>query len=134
MLWEKALDFHLKYGMIEAVAGVALGGSHLASIVAMHAIYTASYELDVIHVRKTPNTHGTKKLLEHPLMTEKQNVVLIEDVITTGNSAIAVAKAIEQEKFNVLGIISVVDRRNKKHPFLDKWPFRSLIDFEQLTP
>lgn len=131
LLWDKMVEeFSRKCGVIEAVAGVALGGCHLASIIAMHA----PYDLDVIHVRKNSKDHGTQNLLERPKMAEQQHVVLVEDVVTTGGSSIKAAEAIEKEGFRLLGIISVVDRRKTKSSHLgNQWPFVSLVNFEQLT-
>lgn len=130
LLWEKIVsEFHTKCGVVEAVAGVALGGCHLASIVAMHA----PYNLDVIHIRTMIKDHGTRSLLERPHMFEEQQVVLLEDVVTTGTSAIESAKILEKEKFHVLGIVAVVDRRLEKTSCLaNQWPFVSLVNIEQL--
>ena len=125
LLYEKMKMF----APVEAVAGVALGGCHLASIVAMHS----ALPLDVMYIRKDPKDHGTKNLIERPSMTPDQHVVLLEDVVTTGESAIKAAKLIENSGFNVRGILSVIDRRTNKNPYLGNYPFSALINFEELT-
>ncbi len=117
-----------------AFAGVVLGGCHLASL-------TATYNLhaDVIYVRKEAKSHGTKNLIEAPEMDkETSRVVLLEDVTTTANSALKALKILQSEGYNVVGIITVVDRR-------DSWldsdvedeiggvPFRWLFRLEQLV-
>jgi orotate phosphoribosyltransferase len=112
---------------VETLAGVVLGGCHLASIVA------SSYKepFDVVYVRPQPKDHGTQQVIECSDDCGK-NVVLIEDVVTTGKSVIKAAKLLEQNGFNVVGIIAVVDRRVEQTKQLDSYPFRSLVKFEEL--
>ena len=107
LLYEKMTS---TYCPVFAVAGVVLGGCHLASMVAMHS----PLEMDVIYVRKEAKEHGTKNLIEMPNCSWLQDVVVIEDVVTTGNSAVKAARLLEEAKLNVLGILSVIDRREKK--------------------
>ena len=118
-----------KFAPVEAVAGVALGGCHLASIVAM----VSPVPLDVMYIRKNAKEHGMQKLIERPNMFIQQEVVLLEDVITTGKSAVDAADLIVNSGFIVKGIISVVDRREQKVPYLGRYPFSSLVDFEELN-
>lgn len=129
LLYDKMLE---TYGTVEAVAGVVLGGCHLASIVAMHS----NYNMDVLYVRKEAKDHGTQKLIERPYMMEEDYVVILEDVVTTGTSALVAARLLEKEGFKVAGILSVVDRRAEKTPHLTdiagSFPFTALINFEEL--
>ena len=117
-----------EFNDIEAVAGVVLGGSHLASIVAM----VSKKPLDIIYIRKEVKSHGTKNLTEHP-NTSKKNVILLEDVLTTGQSAIKAANILENNGYNILGILSVVDRRKNKTVQLEKWKVVSLVNANELT-
>lgn len=116
---------------IEAVAGVVLGGCHLASIVAMNY----PMNINVFYVRPEGKDHGTKNLIEGPQYTELQHVVLLEDVITTGKSVLKAAELLRQAKFDVKGVLAVVDRRVDKDPWLgNQYKVVSLINFEELTP
>jgi orotate phosphoribosyltransferase len=112
-----------------AVAGVVLGGCHLASIVSMQI----PIDLDIIFIRKEAKDHGTQVLIERPNMTPGQQVVVLEDVVTTGNSAVEAARLLEKESFIVNGIIAVVDRRPVQTPQLKEFKFVSLVKFEELT-
>lgn len=132
LLWEKMVN---TFSQVEAVAGVVLGGCHLASIVSMYH----PLGLDVILVRKEAKDHGTKKLIESPGMVVGSRIVLLEDVITTGKSAIDAAQLLEKEGFIVCGILAVVDRRKEKIPYLSgprfvDYEFASLVKFEELCP
>jgi orotate phosphoribosyltransferase len=131
LLFEKMVEtFH----HVEAVAGVVLGGCHLASIVAMHH----PIGIDVVYVRKEAKNHGTQNLIEQPNCSWQEHIVVIEDVVTTGTSAVEAAKLLQKDKYNVKGILAVVDRREKKDPYLgsypDEFPFAALINFEELHP
>lgn len=120
-----------KFSPVHTVAGVVLGGCHLASSVAMHH----PLGLNVIYVRKESKNHGTKQLIEKPANCYWDNVILIEDVLTTGASALQAADLLREAKFNVRGILAVIDRRIEKEPFLgSEYPVESLINFEELHP
>jgi orotate phosphoribosyltransferase len=127
LLCDKMIEeFHL----VEAVAGVALGGCHLASIVTMHH----PIDLDTVYLRKEPKDHGTKQLIERPNMFKDQHLVLLEDVVTTGKSAIQAADLLRNEGYDVRGILAVVDRRPNKINTLGWYKFAALVNFEELTP
>lgn len=129
MLFDKMTK---EFDHVDAVAGVVLGGCHLASIVAM----SSPYGMDVIFVRKENKDHGTKTLVERPFMMEGDYVVILEDVVTTGTSALAAAHLLQKEGFEVKGILAVVDRRVEKSRFLSdssgSFPFVALVNFEEL--
>jgi orotate phosphoribosyltransferase len=115
------------FGEVQAVAGVALGGCHLASIVGLMANMLAPPSVyDVIYVRKQAKDHGTKNLVEAPTMRPGSRVVLIEDVVTTGGSSLDAAKALQGAGFEVAGILAVIDRRETPSNELEGFVFRSL--------
>lgn len=60
-------------------------------------------------VRKEAKTHGTGNRIEGPFK-HGDSVVVVEDVITTGKSALQAIDAIEEAGGKVLGILAVVDR------------------------
>lgn len=128
LLFEKMIE---KFSPIDAVAGVVLGGCHLASIVAMHH----PLDIDVIYVRKEVKDHGTQKLVERPDGMWLARTVILEDVVTTGNSAVEAARLLQKEKLDVVGILAVVDRRSdKKSHLAGEFLFVSLVDYEELHP
>lgn len=113
------------FGHYEAVAGVPLGAVHLAAMVAMF-----NPPMSVVLIRQQAKSHGTQKLAEAPPGVKK--IILLEDVITTGQSVIKAAKALEAEGFDIIGIVAVVDRRVEKIPILGNYDFRALVDIEEL--
>jgi orotate phosphoribosyltransferase len=60
-------------------------------------------------VRKEPKSHGTGQLIEGPF-SPGDRVAVVEDVITTGASALRAATAIRSNGGIVAGVLAVVDR------------------------
>jgi orotate phosphoribosyltransferase len=119
------------YGAVSCVAGVALGGCHLASITALYASIYGKTSLDAVHVRKEPKGHGTKALVEGA--APGIGTVLLEDVVTTGGSTLKAMQALRLAGHEVLGTLAVVDRRmSKPTQTIDGLPFRALFDLSEL--
>lgn len=108
---------------LNAYAGVVLGGCHLASLCACWGPQMR----DVIYVRKEAKNHGTKNLVESADQPKGTNVVLFEDVVTTGGSSLKAVAALEEAGFSVRAIIAVVDRREQPTSELGAYEFRSLF-------
>jgi len=94
------------FGPVDAYAGVALGGCHLASVAS-----TLSDRAAALHVRKEAKDHGTKNLVEAPELPPDSRVVLVEDVTTTAGSALRALEALKAGGHNVVAVVTVVDRR-----------------------
>jgi len=91
-----------------SVGGLTLGADPIAYAIA-HAATLAGRTLDAFTVRKEAKAHGAGKLIEGGF-TSGMAVVVVEDVITTGDSALRAARAIAEAGGKVLGILAVVDR------------------------
>ena len=61
-------------------------------------------------VRKEAKQHGTGKLIEGPFESGDR-VVVVEDVITTGGSALKAIDAIRAAGGNIVGVLALVDRQ-----------------------
>ena len=66
--------------------------------------------IPLIMKRKEAKQHGTKKLIEG-IFTKGQNCLLVEDVITSGNSLLETIPEIENEGITVSDIVVVLDRQ-----------------------
>jgi orotate phosphoribosyltransferase len=89
-----------KYGKPDVIAGVATGAIAIGILVAQ--------ELDVpfIYVRPEPKGHGRKNQIEGHLESG-QNVVLIEDLISTGKSSLNAVKALKESGATVKGMVAI---------------------------
>src|SRR3954470_8144228 len=92
----------------DSVGGLTLGADPVSYAIA-YASASTPQAIRAFTVRKEAKTHGTGKLIEGPF-SEGDRVVVIEDVITTGGSALRAIEAIRAAGASVVGVLSVVDR------------------------
>lgn len=90
------------------VGGLTLGADPVAYAIAA-ASFGSDKSIDAFSVRKEPKEHGSRRLIEGNFRSGDA-VVIVEDVITSGESARRAAVAVEQAGGGVLGILAVVDR------------------------
>ncbi|HEX6941377.1 MAG TPA: orotate phosphoribosyltransferase [Gemmatimonadaceae bacterium] len=93
---------------VDAVGGLTLGADPIAYATALASV-SAPPLVRAFTVRKEAKQHGTGRLIEGP-MREGDRVVVIEDVITTGGSALRAAEAIQRGGATISGILALVDR------------------------
>ncbi|HSJ09315.1 MAG TPA: orotate phosphoribosyltransferase [Longimicrobiales bacterium] len=92
----------------DAVGGLTLGADPVSYAIA-HAAAAAGRGIDAFTVRKEAKEHGTGRLIEGNLPSGGR-VVVVEDVITSGGSALKAIAAVEAAGARVLGVLAVVDR------------------------
>jgi orotate phosphoribosyltransferase len=98
----------------DSVGGLTLGADPMSYAIA-HASALAHESADsapmlrAFTVRKEAKQHGTGKLIEGPF-NPGDRVVIIEDVITTGGSALRAAESVRAAGGNILGVLALVDR------------------------
>lgn len=92
---------------------VGVGGLTLGADPVAYAIAAASFgshrPVNAFSVRKQAKDHGTGRLIEGNF-TSGDPVVVVEDVITSGDSAAQAIATVEQAGGRVLGVLAVVDR------------------------
>ncbi len=93
-----------------SVAGITLGGDPLVSCVSMAAAMSGR-ALDALIVRKEAKGYGTDAWLEGPLPPKGSLITVLEDVVTTGGSALKAANQLMNVGYEVKRIISIVDRQ-----------------------
>ena len=91
-----------------AVGGLTMGADPVAYAIA-HASWLAGDSVHAFSVRKEPKAHGTGKRVEG-CFAAGDRVVVVEDVVTSGKSALQACEAVEAEGGTVLGVIALVDR------------------------
>jgi orotate phosphoribosyltransferase len=92
----------------DAVGGLTMGADPVAYAIA-HASWLAGDPVNAFSVRKQPKDHGTGKRVEGCFQAGDR-VVVVEDVVTSGKSALQACDAIEAEGGSVLAVIALVDR------------------------
>ena len=92
-----------------AVGGLTLGADPLATATSLVSFQQGRPRAAFI-VRKEPKGHGTNQWVEHTKLPESPEVVILEDVVTTGAATL---KAIERTRlagFRVVHALALVDR------------------------
>lgn len=102
----------------QAVGGLTLGADPVAYAIA-GAAHRAGASLDAFTVRKHAKDHGTNRRIEGCLRPGA-TVVIVEDVITSGHSALAAIHAVEAAGAQVLGVLAVVDRQEGGRAALER--------------
>ena len=92
------------------VAGLTLGADPLVSGVAVCSALDGRL-VDALIVRKEPKGHGTEAWIEGPKYPEGTKVTVLEDVTTTGASAIKAAEKLRDAGYVVERVVTVVDRQ-----------------------
>ena len=92
------------------VAGLTLGADPLVSGVAVCSALDMRL-VNALIVRKEPKGHGTQAWIEGPLFPKGTKVTVLEDVVTTGGSAIKAVEKLRDAGYEVNRIVSIVDRQ-----------------------
>jgi orotate phosphoribosyltransferase len=102
----------------QLVGGLTLGADPVA-----YAIVAAARQqgrvLDAFTVRKQAKSHGTGKRIEG-CFAPGATVVVVEDVITTGESTREAIAAVEADGGRVLGVLAIVDRQEGGREALER--------------
>ena len=93
-----------------AVAGLTLGADPLVSGVAV-VCGLDNIKVDALIVRKEAKGHGTQAYIEGKLPEKGAKITVLEDVITTGGSAIQAVQRLRDAGYVVNRIAAIVDRQ-----------------------
>ncbi len=98
----------------QAVAGLTLGADPIVTAVSVISAYEnkpLAGGIPGLIVRKEPKGHGTQAYIEGPTLPASSTVVVLEDVVTTGQSALKAVERLRQAGYVVNQIIALVDRQ-----------------------
>jgi len=94
----------------EAVAGLTLGADPIVSAVSVVSAYE-NKPIPALIIRKQPKGHGTAAWIEGPVLEPNTHVVVLEDVVTTGQSALFAVEKLRDAGYVVDRILTLVDRK-----------------------
>jgi orotate phosphoribosyltransferase len=94
---------------VDAVGGLTLGADPISYAIA-YASAASGAPVRAFTVRKEPKSHGTGRLIEGPFRTGDR-VAVVEDVITTGGSALRAVDAVRRAGGSIAGVLALVDRQ-----------------------
>jgi orotate phosphoribosyltransferase len=118
---------------IDAVGGLTLGADPISYAIS-YASASSDRPLRAFTVRKEAKSHGTAKTIEGPFK-EGDRVAVIEDVITTGASALRAIEAVRAANGIVVGVLALVDRQEGGRQAIEAAgvPVISLVSASQIT-
>ncbi len=119
----------------QAVAGLTLGADPIVTSVSLASVYqrppTHLQNLPALIVRKQPKGHGTQAWLEGLTLDPQTRIWILEDVVTTGGSALQAAERVQAAGYQVEGILALVDREEAPGPPMPL-PFQSVFTITQI--
>ncbi len=77
----------------------------------LRAYLSRPQALNALIIRKEPKGHGTTSQIEGPLPPKGTNIVVLEDVVTTGGSSLKAVKVLRDAGYFVEKVITIVDRK-----------------------
>ena len=116
-----------------AVGGLTLGADPLVCGIAQKAYYSGKH-IDALIVRKNPKGYGTKEVIEGNKPPKGSVVTVLEDVTTTGSSAIKAVNVLRDAGYIVNRVVAIVDRQ-ENHKVWDnnEIEFISLFKLEDIV-
>src|SRR6476660_6325584 len=103
---------------VDAIGGLTLGADPISYAIS-YASAQGHHPLRAFTVRKEAKAHGTGKLLEGPF-EKGDRVAVIEDVLTTGGSALRAIDAVGAAGGTVVGVLALVDREEGGRQAIEK--------------
>lgn len=97
---EFARNIEKQFGKPDVIAGVATGAIGIGALVAEYM------GLPFVYVRPEPKKHGRQNQIEG-FLQKGQNVVVIEDLISTGNSSLQAVEALRSAGANIKGMAAI---------------------------
>jgi orotate phosphoribosyltransferase len=95
---------------VQAVAGLTLGADPMVSAVSIVSALQ-NRPIPGLIVRKEAKGHGTQAYIEGPTLPAAAKIVVLEDVVTTGQSAMKAVTRLRDAGYIVDQVISLVDRQ-----------------------
>lgn len=113
----------------DSVGGLTLGADPISYAVSYASILAGeTVPMRCFTVRKEAKAHGTAKRIEGSFKPNDK-VVIIEDVITTGGSAIKAIEAVKETGATIIGVLALVDREEGGREAIEKTgvPVQTLV-------
>lgn len=109
----------------QAIGGLEVGAIPMAAA-ALTAFHRAGKPMEGFFVRKQAKSHGSQDLVEGQVKAS-DSVVIIDDVLTTGGSALQAVKAVEAVGAKVVRVVCICDRLQGAAEMLNGYDFRPLF-------
>ena len=115
-----------------AVGGLTMGADPVAC-----AALAGGADVKAFFVRKEAKAHGLQRQVEGPLLTPDERCLVVEDVSTTGGSALQAVAALRAAGHEVVAVATVLDRLAGARERVEaeaEVPFRALTTIDDVYP
>jgi orotate phosphoribosyltransferase len=110
LFYQKMLEIEKKFLGFSACGGMAMGSIPL-SLALSAAAFRRGRELPGFAVRKDSKDHGMKSIIEgNKCLAPGSQILIVEDVVTTGGSALKAIQELRNVGVNVSHMLAIVDR------------------------
>ncbi|MEL7350076.1 MAG: orotate phosphoribosyltransferase [Cyanobacteria bacterium P01_A01_bin.116] len=115
------------------VGGLTLGADPMVSAVGIVGAYENKPVTPLI-IRKEAKGHGTRAYIEGPELPAGSSVTILEDVVTTGASAMKAVERLREAGYEVNDILALVDRQQGGQELYEKegLTFKPIFTIEEL--
>ncbi|HEU0023539.1 MAG TPA: orotate phosphoribosyltransferase [Thermoleophilaceae bacterium] len=94
----------------ERAGATAVGGTTMGADPVACAALAAGAPVKAFFVRKDRKQHGLQRWIEGPELEPGERCLIVEDVVTTGGSAVHAIERVREEGFEIAAVVSVLDR------------------------
>jgi orotate phosphoribosyltransferase len=133
------LEEIVKHYRPKSIGGLEIGSIPLTTGIVLQSIMNGKYRkgLSQFVIRKNPKTHGLEKKIEG---APEEPIVIVDDVVTSGQSVMDAINAMRKDGYSVQGVVCVVDREEegtvnvlkqnkiKYYPLFNHTEFKSFIE------
>jgi orotate phosphoribosyltransferase len=116
-----------------AVAGLTLGADPLVTAVSLVGVYHRR-DLFPLIIRKEAKGHGTRAYIEGLTLPPGSPITVLEDVVTTGQSALKAVDRLQQVGYQVNQVLALVDRQQGGAELYQRHhlPFKTLFTIDDI--
>ena len=115
----------------QAIGGLEVGAIPMATA-ALIALHKRGKTAEGFFVRKETKAHGSQSRVEG-LVNPGDKVIVVDDVLTTGNSALQAVRAVEEAGASVVRIVCICDRLQGARELLASYDFVSLYSIHDFV-
>ena len=94
----------------ERLGATAVGGLTMGADPVACAALAGGASASAFFVRKERKAHGLQRWIEGPTLGDGDRCLIVEDVVTTGGSTVTAIERVREERLEVIGVLSVLDR------------------------
>lgn len=108
---------------LQAVGGPSIGADPIATAVSLFAWLERKVVVPAFLVRKEPKKHGLQKQIEGAELKPGMNVLIVEDVVTSGKSVLQAISVVESLGAKIAQVVCLVDRNEGGREALAKYQY-----------